>query len=214
LGVINIASGQVQGIQLGMVNISEKTDGFMMGLVNIAKESQGGLLGLVNIIDDGLHELSFWSTERSRANFGIKMGNRRFYTLLGFGLQGADDFESHDREKDWSCILGIGYHHEFKDRSLWMDFDLGSHHLHKGTPWSDTSEFRLDLVKKIRYSLGWQIHEYFSIYAGLSLNVMVSDVRKRIVESKFEILQKTFANPDGSLVSIQIYPGIFSGFQI
>ena len=53
LAIVNYASGDFVGAQLGAVNIAGKLTGLQWGVVNYAKTARNGLqLGLVNIIAD------------------------------------------------------------------------------------------------------------------------------------------------------------------
>jgi len=52
-GVVNLNSGEFEGLQLGGFNSAGRINGLQLGLVNYSKRANGVQIGLVNIIKEG-----------------------------------------------------------------------------------------------------------------------------------------------------------------
>lgn len=169
LGVSNVIAGEFSGVQIGVVNWATRSQGLQLGIVNLAAEGADSQpIGLLNIIGDGIFKPTVWMSDTSLTNVGIKMGSRKFYSILGAGLQPVGDGEG------VSFLAGIGKHFELTD-TLWLDTDLVAHSQFKDYKFKDTEP---DFLFKYRTVLGWKIAEHFSIYGGLSLNFLVSEMRE------------------------------------
>lgn len=101
-GIANIAE-DVNGIQAaGIVNIAGKMTGFQFGLINIADSFCGMGLGFLNLYKNGLHRLSFFSTEVQHCNIAYKTGMRHTYGIIALGCN-VDA-----QQKAFSGSYGIG----------------------------------------------------------------------------------------------------------
>jgi len=169
LGVSNVTAGEFDGVQIGVINWATRSRGLQLGIINIAAEGADSQpIGLLNIIGDGIFKPTVWMSDTSLTNVGIKMGSRKFYSVLGAGLQPAGDGEG------VSLLAGVGRHFELAD-ALWLDTDLVAHSQFKNYEFKDTEP---DFLFKYRTVIGWQIAEHFSVYGGLSLNFLVSEMRE------------------------------------
>ncbi len=200
-GVVNVAAGEVRGAQIGVVNYGTRVKGLMLGLVNVAAEVDDDTLpiGLINLFGNGLHELEFFTSDTSLFNLGLKLGSRRFYTLLGAGIHPEKDNER------WSVYTGLGMRIELD--SLWLDIDLLAHAMEEDY---QTSNDDFTFLTQIRALVGWQLADQLAVFGGLSLNLLLSDVRPSIAPPGWSFWETT--TDEGTY--LQLAPGFVLGLQI
>ena len=173
----NVVRGDVEGVQISAVaNCAREVEGVQIGLVNVAEESDVPI-GLINVIEDG--EMSIGA--------GYDMiGN----TMLTFRSGGEYTYG----------IIGAGYNHYFRHVPVAVEAGLGVH-----APVCDwfrvDNEFRYtspllivtgdgtDAVlasryMNVSYSLlpFFRVCRHFGVYAGMTLNYMLSDSRLELPE--------------------------------
>lgn len=101
--LLNQANGMMKGTQLSFVaNYASEMEGVQIGLINIADSSKGYSFGLVNI---GKNYRNSWSVQFSELpllSLGYRSGNPKLYNifLLGIGLNNENNF--------WSVGYGLG----------------------------------------------------------------------------------------------------------
>jgi hypothetical protein len=86
LGVVNVAQ-RIQGVQLGLVNVAQRTSGLQLGLVNVG-EVDGYQLGLLNLPPSLQVSALLWASGLPfLASVGARFSTRRgrLYTLIGLG---------------------------------------------------------------------------------------------------------------------------------
>ncbi len=167
-GISNVAYGELRGFQGGLTNYAGEIYGVQLGLVNIAKKHHGAPIGLINAIGDGMLGLTLWGSDTSVANFGLKMGSRHFYSILGYGVYALG---GKDERRD-SLISGLGGHFDFDP--IWLELDLAYHWIHADFNWAAGNQ---DDISKFRITVGWRVAEQLSLFAGPTLNFMVSEKR-------------------------------------
>jgi len=203
-GVLNATHGQVRGLQAGVINYAGRLDGVSLGLVNIARSMDGVPIGLINIVGDGLHELDAWTSETMLFNAGVRMGSRTIYSILGVGAHPEED---HQR---WSILAGLGGRIDLDP--FWVEIDLVTHELNEGWGWAGDE---LDLLTKLRGRFGWQIADQFAVWAGLSLNLLISEARDRIAPPGLAIFRGVVE--DAALnndLHFELAPGFLVGIGI
>lgn len=97
-GTFNMAS-KVQGIQwAGIFNTAESVDGMQIGLVNITGELRGLQIGLINISNNGVDSLSYVYMPAVDTSFVYwQAGSPFLYMVLGAGAPRKDWFVRNDR---------------------------------------------------------------------------------------------------------------------
>jgi hypothetical protein len=167
-GMISVAGGEMAGAQLGVINWSTRTDGLMVGLINLGAEGADSTpIGLINIFGDGKYQPMLWTDEASMVNAGLKMGSRKAYSILGVG------FAPFGGKDGMNVMAGVGGRIPLRD-PLWLEIDIIGQSL--------VEEFKaqdgLDLLSKVRGTLGFQFFDWLAVYGGVSLNLLVSDQRE------------------------------------
>ncbi|MCP4601824.1 MAG: hypothetical protein GY847_15135 [Proteobacteria bacterium] len=196
-GIANIARGDVTGLQAGLINFGTRVHGAQIGLVNIAlKEMKGAPIGLINYAGDGIFAPTIWGSDNSMLNLGLKMGSRHIYGILGWGIHPIPD------EKRDSLITGLGGHVDL--HPVWLDIDLTFHWLHENFKWIENE---VDLIHKLRIAFGYRVLDQLSVFAGPTLNLLVSEVRDDAD------LIPSFASYTNDDLSVKFSIGFVAGLQ-
>lgn len=162
-GIANISSRQVNGVQIaGIFNYTRRLKGVQIGLINVTDSSTGYSIGLINIVFKGYHKLSLSSNEVLNVNAAFKTGSTKLYSIL---LAGAN---ADTNKKAFS--FGYGFGSEFSlGKRFAINPEITSQYLYLGT-WQ-----YLNLLNKINLLLTVKFGKYFSIYAGPSYSIFISD---------------------------------------
>jgi len=202
-GVGNIVSGEFSGLQLsGLFNYARHASGLQLGVINISDSNDGVGLGLLTYAGDGLLEPTAWSSDTGFVNVGLKIGTRKLYGLFGVG------YHDYDTERWSSFIHGIGGHFELDP--VYFDIDLVAHWLNDRHDWGSGE---LDLMAKLRITMGVRLGDSFSFYFGPALGYLISEVRSDAGLFDFSLYKGSFL--DGSTRYHQrVWPGVVFGLQV
>jgi len=167
-GVLNMSNKTLKGVQAsGVANYAKHNKGLQLGVINIADSSDGFSIGLINIVLHGYHKLYLGTDEITDANFAIKSGNRKLYSIL---LGGANF--SHT-SRLYSFGYGIGS--EFiSTKRFAMSMDVSSQYLYMGS-WD-----YLNLLNRAKLNLHLRLSRHIAVYGGPSLNVYTSTQTDKI----------------------------------
>jgi hypothetical protein len=178
-GVANVSRQEIHGGQIaGVVNYAKKLKGLQLGLVNIADTSGGYSIGLLNLVKKGYHKLSISTNEINNINIAFKTGNHKLYSFFQAGIN------IDNNQKLYSYGYGIG-----RDNRIGKHFsiitEISTQYLYAGS-WKYTNQ-----QNKFSLNFQWQPADKFSLYAGPSFSVFVSDQDVAVQGYKFPAL------PDG-----------------
>jgi len=195
VGVINVSSGEVHGLQLSVINYGNVVHGTQIGVVNVANEMDGASIGIINYAGNGILEPTIWGSDFSPLNIGLKMGSRHFYGLLGFGIHpfGKQEYSQ--------TVFGLGGHLEAKP--VWVDIDAAHHQLYADYVYND----ELDFIDSLRVSVGYRVLDQVSLYAGPTLNFLCSRLR-----DEAGLGLDFWSRTDGNR-NLKLFPGFVLGLQ-
>lgn len=93
-----------------------------------------------------------------------------------------------------------------------MNFDLTATHINEGESWTDV----LNLVNRLKWNIGYRIHQYVELYGGVSFNVALSQLRDEEgrVSGSALIPSYTFYEETVRKTNVKIYPGFNLGIRI
>ncbi|TVQ03998.1 MAG: hypothetical protein EA359_08050 [Balneolaceae bacterium] len=170
-GLLN-ATRRMQGFQLsGLANIAYRVQGMQIGLINYAHDFEGIPVGLISYYGNGRKNMDTWISDGGFQNIGIKLGTSSIYNMLFFGYNPL----LKEREV-WSVGWSIGSytpldeawnHHRYEGYFRMRDFTIQQ--VQEGR-----QRVRLNTIYSYRYLLGKDITNRFGIYAGPSLNFLLS----------------------------------------
>ncbi len=110
-GLANVTLGEAKGVQMSTFNVAMKLKGLQIGLINYADEAteNAATLGLLSFVrKGGRHSLDVWTSDVAIFNVGTKIGAKRLYTVLGFGLQPKVHPDYATDEIRWGPQFGLG----------------------------------------------------------------------------------------------------------
>lgn len=162
-GVGNVSGREMNGVQIGGVfNYAKKLNGVQIGLINISDSSNGYSIGLINVVLKGYHKLAFYSTEVLPFNAAFKTGNHKLYSIL---LGGAHPDTG---RRVVSFGYGIGTERRL-GKQFSLNLEASTQYVFLGS-WEYTN-----LLTRATVNLHWKISKHFSLFAGPAFSVYQSD---------------------------------------
>lgn len=205
-GVMNVGRS-MSGIQVaGSANISDRAEGIQVGLINIAREFEGVPIGVLSLYGTGRKNIDVWTNETGFSHLGLKFGTTEVYNMISAGYNTSVG----DRDI-WSLGWSIGYYRtldEAWDRPNLDDYfsihDFTFQNIQDGD-WSA----KLNNQISYRYLLGKQLSDGFSIYAGPTLNMLISREENN---NDYTLYNISSSNTGG--VDYRFWAGVTAGFQL
>jgi hypothetical protein len=171
-GILNIGT-RMQGIQLaGIANIADEAQGVQVGLINLADEFEGVPVGLISLYGNGRKNVDVWVSDGGYTNFGLKFGTMDIYNMISLGYNSALNSEDF-----WSFGWTIGAHTPLEE--AWGNEKFDGYFRMKDFSIQSIQEEEEDIwetnLYSFRYLLGKELGRNVGIYAGPSLNLLVTD---------------------------------------
>lgn len=204
-GILNVGS-TVQGMQLaGIANIVDEAQGVQVGLVNLANEFEGVPVGLISLYGNGRKNVDVWVSDGGYTNLGLKLGTMDVYNMISLGYNSALN------NKDlWSFGWTIGVHTPLEE--AWNHDRFDGYFRMKDFTIQSIQEKEKDVWKNslysFRYLLGKELGSKVGIYAGPSLNLLVTDEDDNRDYSWYSIVD---GNKGGH--NFDFWIGFSAGFQ-
>ena len=170
-GLLNMTR-RLQGVQIsGLANLAYRVQGIQVGLINFAHDFEGIPIGLISYYNNGRKNIDYWISDAGFQNFGIKLGTSRVYNMISFGynpfLEGREV---------WSVGWTIGTYKPLDEarnnprlERFFRTKDVSIQNFQEGN-----FSTRINTIYKYRYLVGREITNYFGIYAGPTVNLMIS----------------------------------------
>jgi hypothetical protein len=209
-GFANINKGDVKGIQAsGFLNTARKVNGMQIGIINISDTIQGLPIGLLSIVrKGGYRRLDVYGSEALYANVAFKIGVQHFYNIFQVGAQLTGD--------RIRVAVGYGFGSEVNMGKKFVgNLETVTMHVWE----QDMTTFKLNTLNKLSPSLGVRLGKKTTIYAGPSLNVMVSqyqDPDKTSLGSglaPYTVYDHTFNSSSSNAVNLKIWFGFNAGIR-
>jgi hypothetical protein len=163
LGIVNVTE-DLQGTQLGVINIARRGRGAQLGVINVAQDLKGTSLGVLPINLRARFHIDFWTAESSYLNLGVKYGGRRLHVLLPSGLHPREGYPLR-----FSYGGGVGVHNPI-GRVLFIDLDAIVSQVH----FRPGDSFKARIHSQLRLVIGLQFHRHFGFFGGLSANLFAT----------------------------------------
>jgi hypothetical protein len=158
-------SKDVNGIQIGLINLADTVKGVQAGLINISRDMYGYPIGLFNYSRCGVFSLNIWLDEQLLTHFTLKSGTRNFFNTF------TAAFDCHGSKAGG---FGMGFRLPFK----YVVIESDIHHLFTFRHLiSDLETF--DITEKACITVGTRFIPVVSIFGGLSGNVLFNFDRKQ-----------------------------------
>jgi hypothetical protein len=173
-GIGNFANNKMNGVQIsGVFNYARHLKGVQIGLINVADSSDGYSIGLLNLVrKNGYHKISVSTNEVTNVNVALRTGSRKMYSAIHAGV----NLQSNER----LYSFGFGFGKDIRlSKQIFVNTEIASHQLYAGT-WD-----YLNLLNKFSLNIQWQPVKGFSVYAGPSFSVFISDQKTAVAGYKF-----------------------------
>lgn len=166
-GIYNAGHQQVRGMQIAGLNYAKELDGLQIGLINITGSPSGYSFGLLNFKKGGYQKFSVTRNEISDINLAIKTGDNKLYTILMAGKS-----ERTNEEKLTSFGFGLGKNIVLGNR-LTYNPEISIQYLYLGN-WD-----RYNFVYKFDSPLTFRVFKGVALSAGPSFNLYSSERRDK-----------------------------------
>lgn len=165
IGLVN-KTNKIDGLQIGFLNKTTKINGLQIGFVNIADDADNGAcLGLINLIKKNRYsafELSF--NEIGFIDATYKLGAHKLYTLFKLGGN------YYNNSFALSQGLGLGSRvYNLNKKSIFIEASTSNFRR------NFTSNNAYNILSKLSANMQYQICDNFSLQAGVSYNVFYLD---------------------------------------
>jgi len=172
-GFANVGTGNLKGSQIsGFVNYAQDIKGIQLGFVNISRSAEKGVpIGFISVVKNGLKQIEISGGEAINTSIAYKTGVKHFYNIFALGANFKDE------KFRWGPGYGIGSLFDITS-SLDAGIELMSYHIIEEWAGSWRRFWRrnnLNLLNQAKLNISYNIGSKFSIFAGGSFNVMVSE---------------------------------------
>ncbi|MBO9584985.1 MAG: hypothetical protein J7574_12565 [Flavobacterium sp.] len=162
-GICNIGKDTIRGAQItGLFNYAKELNGVQFGLVNITDSPSGYSFGLLNFKKGGYKKISVTSNEISDLNISVKTGDHKMYTIL---MAGRSDRNNEEKLFSFGIGLGknipLGKRFTFNPEISTQYLYLGNWDFYNSLSKFDTS-FSFQLCKGVAMSAGPSFNLYWS----------------------------------------------------
>jgi hypothetical protein len=170
-GVANV-TGHMQGIQAaGLFNVADMGQGIQIGLFNYARDFEGVPVGLVSLYGNGRKNIDVWASDGGFTHIGFKTGTQSIYNMISIGYNPTIT----DRDV-WALGWTIGAHRTLEEvwendryTGYFLNQDFSIQHIQDGG-----YNEGLNHIYSYRHLMGKHFNDRFSMYAGTTINMMVS----------------------------------------
>ncbi len=191
-GTLNRAKGNMRGLQIGLINISDTVSGVPIALINIVKR--------------GYNKFEIYGSEILHGNFQLKLGANRFYNIFHVGARVPPG----DGSYIWGIGYGIGKVTKMSKRST-LNWELMAMHINENEPWTNT----LNSIGQFRWLWNHQLGQNIGFFLGPTANVMISQLRNTetgIIKSP--VVPYSLIDEDLSTdTNLKAWVGVNAGFR-
>lgn len=152
--LMNVSTGQMKGLQVGLINISDTVSGVPIALINIVKR--------------GYNHVEIYGSEILHGNFQFKLGANHFYNIFHIGAQVPPG----DGSYIWGIGYGIGTMTILSPKNH-MNWELMAMHINENEGWTNT----LNSIGQFRFLWNHQLGRSIGFFLGPTANVMVSQLK-------------------------------------
>jgi uncharacterized caspase-like protein len=211
-------AGEIDGTQLGFVNLARHVQGLQLGLLNVATERVRGLqLGLINYADEadvsiavigvtrkgGAHA-QIAITDVAAPELSLRLDATYNYTFVSMAIAPYRGSVHHA----YLIGAGVGAKVPVYRRYAWLDVDLG---VHVVQPIDDWYRGVPNTLWQLRILARGELHAHFSVFAGLTVNVLLQLDKQRAVTPGLPIEHHVVLDSEDERISY--WPGFAAGVR-
>ncbi|MCL2100381.1 MAG: caspase family protein [Fibromonadales bacterium] len=171
-GVIN-AAGSVGKLQCGVINVGGHV-GRQVGIINISAKSDYTPIGLINIVGNGIIDATFYVDETGRAGTTLHMGTPYLYTLFEYTLNPKlSGGWSEKFPQSWGWGLGTRF-------GMWsnffsLDYSFSNTYAENPGSFQTASVNKNDpgnYLQKVRLGGAYKLLPGLALSSGLTMNAL------------------------------------------
>ena len=191
-GVFNVAKGEMKGLQIGFINISDTVSGVPIGLINIVKR--------------GYNKFEIYGSEILHGNLQLKLGANAFYNIFHVGARVPPG----DGSYIWGLGYGIGTVTTVSKKAT-MNWELMAIHVSENEAWTN----KLNSIGQFRLLWNHQIGKSIGFFFGPTANVMLSQLRNpETGEIRSPVVPYTLIDKDLTTdINLKTWVGVNAGFR-
>lgn len=161
-GFVNIANKEMAGTQVsGFFNYAKHVKGVQVGVINIADTSSGASIGFISFVVKGYHKLTISSNELTNVHVAGKLGTRKMYTILSFGVNAGNNL---------ALTAGYGIGRQFNiSKRFSINPEATINQLYLGDFEYTNGVFRFEL------GVNYKFNKYLSAYIAPAYNYCYKD---------------------------------------
>ena len=166
-GLLNFAAKKVTGAQIsGGLNYATKVNGVQVGLVNVSDSIRGVPIGLFSFVMKGYHQLEVSADEVFYTNVAFRTGLHYFYNIFTAGVKPSSFDDDHTY---WTAGYGLGSAPNLS-RKLRLNADITANQIFSGYTLD-----ALNVVSKAYAGIEYHPAPKFGFTAGITLNAHFTD---------------------------------------
>jgi hypothetical protein len=172
-GVIN-AAGSVGKLQCGVINVGGHV-GRQVGLINVSAKSDHTPIGLLNIVGNGIIDATIYVDETGRTGAALHMGTPYLYTLFEYASKPTfSDNWDNTYPQSWGWGLGTRF-------GMWGNFfnlDYVYSEAHNRNPGHFSiggSDDKSNMLRKIRVGGAYKLLPGIALSSGITFNALARD---------------------------------------
>ncbi len=180
-------------------------NGLQLGVINVAKSVSGGApVGVFSFVKNGYRAVEISGNESFYGMISFKTGIRAFYNIISLGASIRND------KVNWGWGYGIGTLITTGEKTE-MAIEAMSFHVNE-EEWHTN---RLNRLNRIQSVFSWKVNDYLSVFGGPSFNVMVSKAKDENGQAYSPaIVPWTVYNRIHRNTRVQMYPGFSVGVRL
>ncbi|MCL2282707.1 MAG: caspase family protein [Fibromonadales bacterium] len=168
-GVINVA-GKASILQGGVINVGGHV-GRQIGIINISAKSDNTPIGLVNIVGNGIIDATFYADETARTGVALHLGTPYLYSVWEYAIEPSFD----GWNNTWPRSFGFGLGTRF---GMWGNF-LNLDYTFVDVPDKRNSTMGLgsddaNRMQKLRFGASYKLLPGFALSSGITLNALTT----------------------------------------
>lgn len=190
--LFNRARGDMKGLQIGLINISDTVSGVPIALINIVKR--------------GYNKFEIYGSEILHGNFQLKLGANRFYNIFHVGARVPPG----DGSYIWGLGYGIGTVTTLSAKST-LNWELMAMHISENETWTND----LNSIGEFRWLWNHQLGRSIGFFIGPTANVMISQLRNpETGEIRSPVVPYTLLDEDlNGKTNLKAWVGFNAGFR-
>jgi len=207
-GVINVADsvGKLQG---GIINVGGHV-GRQIGIINISAKSDHTPIGLINVVGNGIIDATIYADETGRAGTALHLGTPYLYTIMEYALTPSFDGWSDTWPQSWGWGLGTRF-------GKWGNF-INLDYVYSEAYDKNPGHFSIggtddesNMMHKVRVGASYKLLSGLALSSGLTLNTLSRNGSDDFyLEPRGEYhWHWTFGSH-----KVRIWPGLYAGITV